>query len=298
MPQMPWVLGGSADLTPSNNTRFKGAEDFQKTNRSGRYVRYGVREHAMGAVMNGIAVSEILRPYGGTFFVFSDYMRPAVRMAALSKYPTIFVFTHDSIGLGEDGPTHQPVEHMAALRAIPHLIDFRPADAIETAECWEVALTTKKPSVMALTRQNLATLRTSHTDENLSAKGAYELAAADGEAKVTLLATGSEVEIAMAARELLQGKGTPTRVVSMPSWELFEAQPEAYRKETLGEGTVRVAVEAAIGMGWERYTGANGRFVGMHGFGASAPYKDLYQHFGITAEAVAEAAMNALQAAG
>jgi transketolase len=292
------TIGGSADLTGSNNTRTKDMAAIAPGDYAGRFVHYGIREHGMAATMNGMALHGGFLPYSGTFLVFSDYARPAIRLAALMGTHVVHVLTHDSIGLGEDGPTHQPVEHMAALRAIPHLIDFRPADAVETAECWEVALTTKKPSVMALTRQNLATLRTTHTDENLSAKGAYELAPADGDAKVTLLATGSEVEIAMAARDILQGEGTPTRVVSMPSWELFEAQPEAYRKQTLGEDTVRVAVEAAIGMGWERYTGANGRFVGMHGFGASAPYKDLYKHFGITPKAVADAAMDALQAAG
>jgi transketolase len=208
----------------------------------------------------------------------------------------VFVMTHDSIGLGEDGPTHQPVEHLASLRAIPHLKVFRPADAVETAECWALALADKKsPSLLALTRQNLPTVRTVHTGENLSAKGAYELAGAPG-AKLTLLATGSEVELALKARELLAAENIPARVVSMPCWELFEQQSDSYRETVLGPGTLRVGVEAAVRLGWDRYVGANGAFVGMHGFGASGPYKDVYHHFAITPEAVAEAAKRALKA--
>ena len=289
------TIGGSADLTGSNNTRTKGMTAIAPGDFAGRFIHYGVREHGMAAIMNGLALHGGLIPYSGTFLVFSDYARPAIRLAALMGVRAIHVLTHDSIGLGEDGPTHQPVEHLAALRAIPGLTVFRPADAVETAECWDLALGAKGPSALALTRQNLPTLRTAHTDENLSAKGAYELAAADGAAKVTILATGSEVEIALAARDLLQTKGIGARVVSMPSWELFELQPASYRTAVLGPGTVKVAIEAAIEMGWERYIGEKGRFVGMHGFGASAPAKDLYKHFGITAAAAADAAMAALK---
>ncbi len=234
-------------------------------------------------------------PYGGTFMVFSDYARPSIRLAALMGIRVGYVMTHDSIGLGEDGPTHQPVEHLAAMRAMPNINVFRPADAVETAECWALTLANKKtPSFLALTRQNLPTVRTVHTDENLSAKGAYELAGAPG-AKVTLLATGSEVELALKARDLLAAENIPARVVSMPCWELFEQQSEAYRDTVLGPGTVKVGVEAAVRLGWDRYVGSNGAFVGMHSFGASGPYKDVYQHFGITPEAVVEAAKRALK---
>ena len=291
------TIGGSADLTGSNNTLTKGMQAIAPGNYAGRFIHYGIREHGMAAAMNGMALHGGLVPYSGTFLVFSDYARPAIRLAALMGVRAIHVLTHDSIGLGEDGPTHQPVEHLAALRAIPGLNVFRPADAVETAECWEIALNAKGPSVLALTRQSLPALRTAHTDENLSARGGYEIAPADGNAEVTLLATGSEVSIAMKAREILAGKGTAARVVSLPSWELFDAQPEGYRKEVLGPGTVRVAVEAAVAMGWERYLGLKGRFIGMSGFGASAPCKDLYAHFGITADAVAEAALDGLRTA-
>ncbi|MDE2073720.1 MAG: transketolase [Alphaproteobacteria bacterium] len=289
------TIGGSADLTGSNNTRTKGMAAIAPGDFSGRYIHYGVREHGMAAIMNGLALHGGLIPYSGTFLVFSDYARPAIRLAALMGVRAIHVLTHDSIGLGEDGPTHQPVEHLAALRAIPGLLVLRPADAVETAECWELALDAKGPSALALTRQNLPTVRTAHTEENLSAKGAYELAPADGDAKVTFLATGSEVEIALEARALLQAKGIGARVVSMPSWELFELQSASYREAALGPGTVKVAIEAAIGLGWDRYIGEKGRFIGMHGFGASAPAKDLYRHFGITAEAAAKAALAALK---
>ncbi|MCP1334881.1 transketolase [Futiania mangrovi] len=286
------TVGGSADLTGSNNTLTKGMEIVSPENYGGRYIHYGVREHGMAACMNGLALHGGFIPYGGTFLVFSDYSRPAIRLAALMGLRVVHVLTHDSIGLGEDGPTHQPVEHMAALRAIPNLLVFRPADAVETAECWELALqATSTPSALALTRQNLPTLRTEHTDENLSAKGAYVLREAEGgAARVTLLATGSEVEIAVAARDMLQADGVPTRVVSMPSWELFAQQDEAYRTATVDPATVRIAVEAACPLGWARWTGENGAFIGMEGFGASAPYKVLYEHFGITAENVADAA--------
>jgi transketolase len=289
------TIGGSADLTGSNNTRTKGMEAIAPGSFGGRFIHYGIREHGMAAAMNGMALHGGIIPYSGTFLVFSDYCRPAIRLAALMGIRVIHVMTHDSIGLGEDGPTHQPIEHLASLRAIPNLLVLRPADAVETAECWEIALSQKtRPTVMALTRQNLPTLRTTHTDENLTARGAYELAASESEAKVTLLATGSEVEIAMAARELLKARGIGARVVSMPSWELFEEQPATYRDAILGPGTVRIAIEAASGFGWSRYLGPSGRFVGMHSFGASAPAKDLYKHFGITAEAAAQAAVAAL----
>ena len=291
VPAVPEMVGGSADLTPSNNTKAKNTADVKGRGEfNGRYVRYGVREHGMATLMNGMALHGGVIPYGGTFMQFADYCRPSIRLAALMKQRSIFVMTHDSIGLGEDGPTHQPVEHLAALRAIPNLLTLRPADAVETAECWQIALErVNGPSVLALTRQNVPTLRTEHTDENRSARGAYVLAEAEGERRVTLLATGSEVSLAMEARKALQADGVGTAVVSMPSWELFEAQDDGYKASVLGTG-VRVAVEAAIRLGWDRWLGANGAFVGMTGFGESAPYQELYKHFGITAEAVVAAA--------
>ena len=286
---VPEMIGGSADLTGSNNTKAAGFDGLLPPDYAGRYVYYGVREHGMAAAMNGMALHGGVIPYSGTFLIFSDYLRPSLRLAALMGVQSIHVLTHDSIGLGEDGPTHQPVEHMAALRAIPNLQVFRPADAVEVAECWQLALENKDgPSVLALTRQDLPTLRTDHTVENLSAKGGYVLAEADGDRAATILATGSEVEIAMAARDALQADGVPTAVVSMPSWELFAAQDDAWRTSVLGDG-VRVAVEAAISMGWEQWTGPDGGFVGMTGFGASAPAGTLYEKFGITADAVAAA---------
>jgi transketolase len=291
VPAVPELIGGSADLTPSNNTKVKNTGAVQRDNFNGRYVHFGVREHGMAAAMNGMALHGGIIPYGGTFMTFSDYCRPAIRLAALMKCRTIFIMTHDSIGLGEDGPTHQPVEHVPALRTIPNLMVFRPADAVETAECWSIALKSKhRPSVFALTRQNLATVRTEHTTENLSAKGAYILADAKGKRKVTIFATGSEVEIAVEARKALQAEGIGTTVVSMPSWELFEEQDEDYQDEVIGRGTVRIAVEAQIRMGWDRYIGHKGAFIGMKSFGESAPYQDLYKHFGITADAVVAAA--------
>ena len=287
---VPELVGGSADLTGSNNTRAKSQKPVTAEDFSGSYIHYGIREHAMAAAMNGMALHRGLIPYGGTFLVFSDYCRPSIRLAALMGRRAIYVFSHDSIGLGEDGPTHQPVEHLAALRAMPNLNVFRPADAVETAEAWEMALKAKdRPSAITLTRQNLAPLRTRHTDENLTARGAYEAAAADGEARATLIATGSEVEIALAARKLLQSDGIPTRVVSMPCQELFLAQPATYREEVLRPDTARVAIEAACEFGWSRFTGDKGGFVGMTGFGASGPYKALYEHFGITPEAIVRA---------
>jgi transketolase len=296
MPKLPLVLGGSADLTPSNNTRFKGASDFSRENRLGRYVRYGVREHAMGAIMNGIAVSGMLVPYGGTFFAFSDYMRPAIRLAALSKYPTIFVFTHDSIGLGEDGPTHQAVEHLAALRAIPGLIVIRPADANETQQAWKFALEHRSgPVLLALTRQKLPVLdqATYARAENL-AKGGYVLVP-DANPRILLIGTGSEVQLALGAREELSKEGIRSCVVSMPSWELFEQQPQEYRDSVLPpEVKARVAVEAGVKLGWEKYLGEKGGFVGMSSFGMSAPVGVVFRNFGITVDHVVEAAKRSI----
>ena len=286
---IPEMIGGSADLTGSNNTKAGTFTSVTSGDFAGRYINYGVREHAMAAVMTGMALHGGFIPYGGTFLVFADYMRPAMRLAALMGVRVVYVLTHDSIGLGEDGPTHQPVETLASLRAIPNLCVFRPADAVETAECWALALEYDAgPSVLALSRQGLATVRTGAG--NLSARGAYVLAEGDGERRATLLATGSEVGVALAARNMLQAEGIPTAVVSMPCWELFDDQDESYRQGVLGTGTVRVAVEAAVGQGWERYLGPQGAFVGMPGFGASAPASALYEHFGITSEAVAAAA--------
>ena len=296
MPKLPLVIGGSADLTPSNNTRFKGAVDFSAAHREGRYVRYGVREHAMGAVMNGISVSDMLIPYGGTFFVFSDYMRPTIRLAALSKYPVIFDYTHDSIGLGEDGPTHQAVEHLAALRAMPGLIMIRPSDATETMAAWKFALEHRTgPVAIALTRQKLPVIdRTKFAPAHNLARGGYILGGAP-DPKVILIGTGSEVSLAMSAYETLSAEGVKARVVSLPSWELFEAQPESYRESVLPSSVApRVAVEAGVRLGWDRYIGMKGAFVGMTSFGASAPYQAAYKGFGITAEAVVAAARKVL----
>ncbi|HYD26870.1 transketolase [Brevundimonas sp.] len=287
---VPELIGGSADLTGSNNTFVKGTPILDAPTYEGRYVNWGIREHGMAAAMNGMALHGGVIPYGGTFMVFSDYSRPSIRLAALMGVRVIHVLTHDSIGLGEDGPTHQPVEHLAALRAIPNLLVFRPADTVEAMECWKLALEHKTaPSALALSRQKTAAVRTVAAGENLSARGAYELKAANGEAKATLFATGTEVPLALAAAETLEAEGTPTRVVSVPCFELFEKQNAAYRASVLGRGTVRVAVEAAIQQGWERFIGEDGGFVGMTGFGASAPAEVLYEKFGITAEAVVAA---------
>ncbi|MBV9692316.1 MAG: transketolase [Alphaproteobacteria bacterium] len=289
------TLGGSADLTGSNNTKTKNIEVLTPQNYGGRYIHYGIREHAMAAAMNGMALHGGVVPYGGTFLAFSDYCRPAIRLAAIMGVRVVFVMTHDSIGLGEDGPTHQPVEHFAALRAMPRLLAMRPADGIETAEAWQIALSSRtRPSLLMLSRQNLQTFRTAPADDNRTARGAYELAGAD-EAKVTLLSSGSEVEVAMNARDMLAKDGIAARVVSMPCWALFEEQPATYRDAVLGPGTVKVAVEAGVRLGWDRYIGPEGAFVGMHSFGASGPYKDVYRHFGITPEAVAEAAKKAMK---
>jgi transketolase len=292
---MPELVLGSADLTPSNNTKTKNLADITPGNYAGRYIHYGIREHGMAAAMNGMALHGGVQPAGATFLVFTDYARPALRIAALAGIPVIYVMTHDSIGLGEDGPTHQPVEHLAALRAIPNMHVLRPADAIETAECWQLALETRTgPTVLALTRQNLPTIRGAG-DDNLCARGAYILA---GEAAdpIRLIASGSEVELALGARDLLAKEGLAAAVVSMPSWELFAKQSETWRNEVMGgDSTVRVACEAATGFGWERWLGAKGAFVGMTGFGASGKASDLYRHFGITAEAIAAAARRLTQ---
>jgi transketolase len=289
-PVLPDTVGGSADLTGSNNTKTASLKANTPADGAGRYVYYGIREHAMAAAMNGMALHGGIIPYGGTFLVFTDYCRPSIRLSALMGLRVIYVMTHDSIGLGEDGPTHQPVEHLAALRAIPGLQVMRPADTIETAECWQLALESKKaPTVIALTRQNLPTVRDAG-DGNRCARGAYILAG-DASAPVRLIASGSETHLALGARDLLARDGIQAAVVSMPSWELFAAQDETYHRQVLGaDGTVRVACEAASGFGWERWLGSRGAFVGMKSFGASAKAADLYKHFGITAEAIAEAA--------
>ncbi len=290
---IPFMIGGSADLTHSVLTLTKGQESLRPQEYGGSYIRYGIREFEMGAAMNGIALHGGFIPYGGTFMVFSDYARPAIRLSALQGVRSIYVLTHDSIGLGEDGPTHQPVEHLAALRAIPNLNVFRPADAVETAECWELALgSTKTPSALSLSRQNLPTLRTS-SDVNLCARGAYVLSEADGPRDLTLLATGSEVPLAMTAATKLREDGARVAVVSMPCWELFDAQDAAYRVSVLGYAP-RIAVEAAIGFGWDKYIGERGRFLGMHGFGASAPGTQAYEAFGITDAALVAMAQEML----
>ncbi len=289
-PEIPEMIGGSADLTGSNNTKAAGQAVVTHEDFSGGYIHYGVREHAMVAAMNGIALHGGLIPYGGTFLIFTDYCRPSIRLSALMGLRVVYVMTHDSIGLGEDGPTHQPVEHLASLRAMPNVHVFRPADTVETAEAWELALERRDgPSILALTRQGLPTVRTEKSEENLCARGAYILAPADSARQVTLLASGSEVEIALDARRLLAGEGISAAVISMPCWELFEAQPAHYRDEVLGPGTLRIGIEAAVPFGWATWLAPDGGFVGMHGFGASAPVKDLYEHFTITPEAVVEA---------
>jgi len=288
---IPEMIGGSADLTGSNNTLVKGTPIFDAPTYEGRYVNWGIREHGMAAAMNGMALHGGIIPYGGTFMVFSDYSRPSIRLAALMGIRVVHVLTHDSIGLGEDGPTHQPVEHLAALRAIPNLLVFRPADTVEAMECWQLALEHRtSPSAMALSRQKTAAVRLTASDENLSARGAYELKAASGGARVTLFATGTEVPLALKAADALEAEGTPTRVVSVPCFELFFQQDAKYQASVIGRGTVRVAVEAAIRQGWERFIGEDGAFVGMTGFGASAPAEVLYREFGITIDAVVDAA--------
>ena len=295
IPALPEMIGGSADLTGSNNTRTKGMKVLSAADYSGRFIHYGVREHGMAAAMNGMALHGGVVPYSGTFLVFSDYCRPAIRLAALMGKRVIHVMTHDSVGLGEDGPTHQPVEHLAALRAIPNLLVFRPCDAVETAECWQLALASEdRPSILALTRQTLPQLRNRLDAENICARGAYEIAAPDGNSEVSIFATGSEVAIAVDAARFLADRGVAARVVSVPCFELFFEQDLRYRRAIIGSARVVVGVEAAMRQGWEAIIGSDGVFVGMSSFGASAPYKELYKKFGITAEAVAGAALSKL----
>lgn len=294
---IPETIGGSADLTGSNNTKTAQTNPVTPDDFSGRYIHYGIREHGMAAAMNGMALHGGLIPYSGGFLIFSDYCRPSIRLAALMNQRVIHVMTHDSIGLGEDGPTHQPVEHFAALRAIPNLTFFRPADITETLECWQLSLENKDgPSVLALTRQNLPSQRKTFEEKNLSANGAYVLIDSEDDAAVTIFASGSEVEIAVDAHKELMGSGIAARVVSVPSFELFEAQSADYKDAVIGSSPVKVAVEAGIRMGWDRFIGNDGLFIGMTGFGASAPYKELYEHFGITKDAVVAAAKEKLNA--
>lgn len=288
---LPETIGGSADLTGSNLTNTPETLPFTASDRTGRYMRYGIREHEMAAAMNGIALHKGLIPYGGTFLVFTDYARPAIRLSAIMGQRVIYVMTHDSIGLGEDGPTHQPVEHLSTLRAIPNLLVLRPADAVETLEAWQIAIeSTDRPSILALSRQNLPALRTETVKGNLSAKGAYVIAG-DKDADAVIFATGSEVSIAVASLELLKAKGISAKVVSVPSMELFAEQTEAYRAEVIGKPKAKVAIEAGIEMSWLKLLGDKGRFIGMHSFGASAPAEQLYEHFGITSKAIVEAVM-------
>ena len=292
---LPETIGGSADLTGSNNTKTKGQNPLTKEDYSGRYLYYGFREFGMAAAMNGMALHGGVIPYGGTFLVFADYARPAIRLSALQQVRVVYVMTHDSIGLGEDGPTHQPVEHLISLRAMPNLDVYRPADAVETAECWALALSKKEtPAVLALTRQNLPQLRT-EAGPNLSAKGAYRLRAASGARKVVLLATGSEVEVAAAVAETLEGQGIGTDLVSMPCWEKFDAQDAAYRADILPGDALIVSIEAGATLGWERYTGRSGLNIGLDRFGASAPAPDLFKRFGFTAEAIVPRILAALK---
>ena len=300
-PIMPETIGGSADLTGSNNTKTPDLGVFEPGNRKGRYVNFGIREHGMAAAMNGMVLHGGIRPYGGTFMCFTDYARPAMRLSALMGVPVVYVMTHDSIGLGEDGPTHQPVEHLAISRATPNTLVIRPADLVEVAEAWEVALMSPKtPTVLSLSRQNLPAVRKVHTNQNMVAKGGYVLAEFVAKRQVILMATGSEVEIALKARDMLEAEGIGTRVVSMPCWELFEDQDAAWRRKVLPPGPVRVAIEAGVRFGWDRWLfGEGGKreksgFIGMHGFGASAPADRLYKEFGITAEAAVAKAKSLL----
>ncbi len=297
VPALSELVGGSADLTGSNNTRTKDMKAISAADFGGRFLHYGVREHAMAAAMNGMALHGGIVPFSGTFLVFSDYCRPAIRLAALTGTRVVHVMTHDSIGLGEDGPTHQPVEHLASLRAMPNLRVFRPCDLVETVECWQLALEEKRgPSIIALSRQNLPQLRHGEEETNRCARGAYELVpSGHGTTEVSIFATGSEVAIAVEARKLLGDQGIAARVVSVPCFELFFAQPADVRRAVIGDAPAKIAVEAAVRQGWDSIIGTDGAFIGMEGFGASAPYKDLYRHFGITPEAVADAALEMLK---
>ncbi|MGO8835767.1 MAG: transketolase [Roseiarcus sp.] len=290
-PVVPELITGSADLTPSNNTKVEATRDITPDDKSGRYIHWGIREHGMAAACNGLSLHGGFIASGASFLAFTDYCRPSLRLAALMGVRVTHVFTHDSIGLGEDGPTHQPVEHLAALRAVPNLLLFRPADSVETVECWQAALEARtSPSILALTRQNLPALRRAHVPENLCALGAYEISPASGEAAVSIFASGSEVSLAVAAQKILAERNVAARVVSVPCLELFLDQDEAYRVQVIGAAKVRVGVEAAVRQGWDALIG-DGPFIGMTGFGASAPYKALYQHFGITPQAVVDAAL-------
>ena len=301
-PVITATIGGSADLTGSNNTKTKALQPLTADNYGGRYIYYGIREFGMAAAMNGMALHGGVIPYGGTFLVFTDYARPAIRLSALQQAKVIYVMTHDSIGLGEDGPTHQPIEHLQSLRAMPGLNVYRPADAVETAECWALALETKEPSVLALTRQNLRPVRIQAVDGNLCARGAYRLKAARDPRKVIIIATGSEVEIALDAAERLEGQGIGTDVVSMPSAELFDAQPADYREDILPDVSnreiLRVSIEAGTTFGWERYTGLHGLRIGIDRFGVSAPAKDAYEYFGLTPDKVAERVLGHMKQRG
>jgi transketolase len=295
---LPETLGGSADLTGSNNTKTKAQKPLTRDDYSGRYIYYGIREFGMAAAMNGMALHGGVIPYGGTFLVFSDYCRPAIRLSALQQARVIYVMTHDSIGLGEDGPTHQPVEHVMSLRMIPNLAVFRPADAVETAECWALALERRDgPSLLALTRQNLPQVRDS-AEENRCARGAYRLRAAAAERKVVLLATGSEIEVALATAAALQGHGIGADVVSMPCWSLFDAQEASYRADLLPHGILKVSIEAGTTLGWERYTGPDGIRIGLDRFGASAPAEQLFTRFGFHADAIVPQILAALNPQG
>ncbi|MFT3987743.1 transketolase [Aestuariivirga sp.] len=291
-PIVPETIGGSADLTGSNNTKSKDLKPLNAADYGGRYIYYGIREHGMAAAMNGMALHGGVIPYGGTFLCFTDYCRPSIRLSALMHQRVIYVMTHDSIGLGEDGPTHQPVEHLAALRVIPNLITYRPCDAVEAAECWQLALKdTTHPSILVLTRQKLKPARLIYIAENLCGLGAYDIAPSNKKSEVVIFATGSEVEIAIAAKEQLDAKGKPTRVVSVPSMERFHAQDNAYQAKILGTEKTRIAIEAGVRTGWDQFIGVDGTFIGMTGFGASAPAEILYKEFGITAQAAVAAAL-------
>jgi transketolase len=293
-PLVPELMTGSADLTPSNNTKVAATPDITPPDYSGRYMHWGIREHGMAAACNGLSLHGGVIPSGASFLTFTDYCRPSLRLAALSGIRVVHAFTHDSIGLGEDGPTHQPVEQLASLRAMPNMYLWRPADSVETVECWQAALERRRsPSIIALTRQSLPALRRAHVAENLSARGAYEISPASEPAAVSIFASGSEVSLAVAAQALLKAKGVAARVVSVPCMDAFFDQPEDYRRSMIGSAKVKVGVEAAVRLGWDAIIG-DGPFIGMTGYGASAPYKAVYQHFGITAEAVMQAAMDRL----
>jgi transketolase len=296
---VPETIGGSADLTGSNNTKSKGQVPFTRDDRSGRYLYYGIREFGMSAAMNGMALHGGVIPYGGTFLIFSDYCRPAIRLSALQQVRVVYVMTHDSIGLGEDGPTHQPVEQLMSLRLIPNLAVYRPADAVETAECWALALARADgPSLLALSRQNLPQVRTERSQENLSARGAYRLRSAYASREAVLIASGSEVQLALEVADGLEAQGIGADVISMPCWSLFDDQDSAYREDMLPPGVFRVSIEAGSTLGWERYVGPHGLSIGLDRFGASAPAEDLFRRFGFTADAIVPLIEAALKAQG